>query len=190
MQWNSFALQLTATAVVFSFSLPGNSRTGFLLILPVITYVLGSHYTSSYIGMQNIAIYIMEELSPRVPNGLNWEEWRRRYARSHRGSGYPSFYLPPPTVFPVVSVIALAWTTPYIVSNIHLSGLSRTFLAVIWGLDVGITFVGLYTMTQAQRYYNAPNMGLPLTDRHGSGRLVMFRRSQKPVEAPPVDDAD
>jgi hypothetical protein len=33
MQWNSFALQLTATAAVFSFSLTGGSRTGFLLYL-------------------------------------------------------------------------------------------------------------------------------------------------------------
>jgi hypothetical protein len=40
LQWNIFALQLTAAGVVFSFALSSPSHTAFLLILPVITYAL------------------------------------------------------------------------------------------------------------------------------------------------------
>ena len=38
LQWNVFALQVTAAGVIFSFALSNSNRTGFLLILPVITY--------------------------------------------------------------------------------------------------------------------------------------------------------
>jgi hypothetical protein len=158
MQWNSFALQLTATAVIFSFSLSSNSRTGFLLILPVITYVLGSQFMNNYEGMQRIAAYIIEELSPMVPGGLRWEEWRRHYIVSQRGpTSRLSVHLPSPSIFPMVSIVALAWVTPYIWSNRHLSSLSRSLSVVVWVLDLGITAISFYSIRRVRKHYSARN---------------------------------
>jgi hypothetical protein len=58
MQWNIFALQLTATAALFSFALSSFSRTGYLLILPVITYALSGRYIYEYWTTQRLGIYI------------------------------------------------------------------------------------------------------------------------------------
>lgn len=44
VNYSIFALQLAAGGVVFSFALSGAGRTGFLLILPVVTYALASRY--------------------------------------------------------------------------------------------------------------------------------------------------
>jgi hypothetical protein len=155
MQWNSFALQLTATAVIFSFSLSNTSRTGFLLILPVITYALSSHYLGHYVGMHKITTYIMEELSPKIPGGLRWEEWQRQYAFSRGGPvGRLSTYVSFPWIFPMVSMAAIIWSTPYILYNSHLSGLNRGFLIVIWILDFAITTRAIYSIKLVQKHYN------------------------------------
>ena len=49
-QWNILALQLTATAVLFSFSLTSRTRTGFLLIVPIVSYVLNGRYLRGEAG--------------------------------------------------------------------------------------------------------------------------------------------
>src|SRR6266545_3786053 len=78
-QWQSnvFALQLTAVAAIFSFSLSSHSRTGFLLILPVLSYALTRRYLEIEAGIYRISDYIIEELSPKTNGGLGWEEWNR-----------------------------------------------------------------------------------------------------------------
>lgn len=155
MQWNSFALQLTATAVIFSFSLSNTSRTGFLLILPVITYALSSQYQGNYVSMYKIATYIMEELSPKVPGGLRWEEWQRQYAFSRSGPvGRLSTYVSFAWIFPMVSITAIVWSAPYILFDSHLSGLNRGFLIVIWILDFAITTRAIYSIKLVQKHYN------------------------------------
>lgn len=160
MQWNSLALQLTATGVVFSYALSGGSRAGFLLILPVVSYVLGSHYTGSYLDMQRIATYIMEELSPKVPGGLKWEEWRRHYAKTSR---YPTgwrVYIPPSIAFPAISLVALVWTISYILHGSHLSSWTRSVLVIIWVMDLIITAISLFSMSQTQKHYGTRDLGL------------------------------
>jgi len=161
-QWNSFALQLTATAVIFSFSLSNTSRTGFLLILPVITYALSRQYQSNTAGIQRIAKYIMEELSPRVPGGLRWEEWLRQYLssggqRSGRLGGRLriGLHLPFPSIFPMVSMAAIAWTVPYILFSNHVSDLGRGFLIVICLVDSWLTGVSFYSIKQEQKLYSS-----------------------------------
>jgi hypothetical protein len=77
MQWNIFALQLTAAGVVFSFALSNPSHTGFLLILPVVSYVLAGRYVSQSLGIQKAALYIREVLEVKTGGELNWETWNR-----------------------------------------------------------------------------------------------------------------
>src|SRR6266436_590503 len=69
-QWNIFALQLTAAAVVFSFALSNSSHTGFLLVLPVVTYALCGRYASQHLGINKIGQYIRDVLEPRAKGQL------------------------------------------------------------------------------------------------------------------------
>lgn len=77
MQWSVFALQLTAAAVVFSFSLSNSSHTGFLLILPLVTWALSGRYVSQHIAIQRLGRYIREVLEPKSEGNLSWESWSK-----------------------------------------------------------------------------------------------------------------
>ena len=63
MQWNTFVFQLTTTGIVFSFALTDKSRVGFLLIIPVVSYALGGRFLHGSRAIQEIGIYIRDELS-------------------------------------------------------------------------------------------------------------------------------
>lgn len=114
MQWNIVALQLTATAVLFSFALTNDSRTGFLLIVPAVSYVLGGRYLRNDSAFIIIGMYIKADLSGRLRGGLNWEQWYKefelkipKFTRTLQSLSYgPSF-------FPGISVVALVWVIPY-----------------------------------------------------------------------------
>jgi hypothetical protein len=151
IQWNIFALQLTATAVIFSFSLSNSSRSGFLLILPLISYALSRHHLGRSAGVDRLSRYIAEELSPKVGGGFGWEEWNRErtYSRqSHEGS---RLYLiltdlldPRAIIFAGVSIAALAWVAPYILFQPHLSILNRVMLSIAWFADLIFSLLTLY----------------------------------------------
>jgi hypothetical protein len=152
MQWNAIALQLTATAVVFSFSLSASSRVGFLLILPGVSAALGSQYLRVALNLQYLGSYIMRELSPKVSNGLNWELWRRRQSPVDY-KGLFGFSVPLPLVFPAVSLAALAWTLPYIVSSSNISTLNRYLLGAIWGFDLIVNVLLAYEINSKRHLY-------------------------------------
>lgn len=85
LHWNVFALQLTAAGVIFSFALSNSNRTGFLLILPVITYALTGRYVSQYLGVRNMATYIRDVLNEKSNGNFGWEHWidSRRHRPGH-----------------------------------------------------------------------------------------------------------
>ena len=163
IQWNSFALQLTATGAIFSFALSSSSRTGLLLILPVVTYALSNYWVNNLTTLERIGRYIRDDLSGRVPGELKWERWLKEdHAGKHRQdlsgdkdkpSRLHSFlgklvrwarkknlpYLPFPYIFPATSLAALAWTIPYIFSSNHVSDVTRSFLVIVWVFDFVIT---------------------------------------------------
>jgi hypothetical protein len=143
MQWNIIALQLTATSVLVSFSLTNRSRTGFLLIIPIVSYILNGRYLRSERLVVLIATYIMSDLSPRVPGGLKWEEWLR-------GRSSPNqilrWFAHGPLVFSVISIITLAWTVPYILHAAKLSTADRWMLGTVWLLDLALTIISIFTI--------------------------------------------
>lgn len=143
MQWNAVALQLTATGVLVSFSLTDRSRTGFLLIVPIVSYVLNGRYLRSEYNISLIATYIMTDLSPRVPGGLGWEKWLRDPSRRHQ---IIRWVAPGQLLFSAISVFALVWVVPYIMFESRISRLDRWMLGVAWVLDFGLTIVSLYTI--------------------------------------------
>jgi hypothetical protein len=143
MQWNIIALQLTTTGVLVSFSLTNRSRTGFLLIIPVVSYILNGRYLRSERLVVLIAGYIMDELSPRVPGGLNWETWLRSRPTP---SQVLRWFAHGPLVFAMISIVTLAWTVPYIRYSSQLSTDNRWMLSAVWLLDLILTAVSIYTI--------------------------------------------
>jgi len=59
-------LQLTVCGALFSFALSGANRTGFLLIVPIASYMLFIRFAQQYYGIENVVRYITDCLSPRV----------------------------------------------------------------------------------------------------------------------------
>ena len=163
MQWNVVALELTATGVVFSLAL---SRRNYflLLVLPIVSYALGNSYLSSFYSMQRLGSYIREELSPKLPGGLLWEEWHmklpgRQYINLLQKTGLTSAYAPLPAMFPTISVVALAWVSPYIIFDNHVSLLNRLFLGFIWILCLVATCLSLYSVRCEEKSRRALGTG-------------------------------
>ena len=143
MQWNIIALQLTATSVLVSFSLTSSSRTGFLLIIPVVSYILNGRYLRSERLVVLIASYTMNDLSPRVPGGLGWEKWLRDRSGQNQ---VLRWFAHGPLVFSVISILTLAWTVPYILHADKLSETDRWMLGTAWLLDLALTAISIFTI--------------------------------------------
>jgi hypothetical protein len=143
--WTIFAFQLTTAGVLFSFSLTDASRVGFLLIIPVVSYILASQYTRNLHGMREIATYIRDELSPRAPGGLKWEEWHIK--RPTDRSKYPVLS-PASVTFPGVSCAALAIVLPYITNGKHISIADRWMLWLLWSIGLTITIMSVFMLQQ------------------------------------------
>jgi hypothetical protein len=151
MEWNIVALQLTATGVLFSFALTNYSRTGFLLIVPVVSYVLSGRYLRNDSAFIMIGIYIRTDLSRRVPGGLNWEQWYKKFqfpksTRTLQSLAYgPSF-------FSGISFVALVWVVPYILHANNISAFSRWMLGIVWVLDFIATAISIITMVRTMTF--------------------------------------
>jgi hypothetical protein len=76
IQWHVLALQITIAGAVFGFALSGGRREVLLLVVPLTTYMTFGRYITHAVFITMISRYINTELSPRVPGGLRWEEWR------------------------------------------------------------------------------------------------------------------
>jgi hypothetical protein len=141
MQWNMFALQLTAGGVVFSFALSNPSHTGFLLILPVVTYALAGRYVSQYLGTQRVGTYVREVLDVRAKGQLHWEEWNRVQLVGAQLSTIRTITWLSPLflVFPGVAVIALIWVGPYVWTSHSTSVGERVLIIAIWLVGIAIT---------------------------------------------------
>ena len=136
LQWNIFALQLTAAGVIFSFALSNPSHTGFLLILPMISYALAARYISHFLVVQALGTYIHDVLEVRAKGELHWQGWYRAQPLSvHRILNWLSANF---LVFSGTAVIALAWVTPYVWES-HASAGKRVLIIIIWLIGIAVT---------------------------------------------------
>jgi hypothetical protein len=138
LQWSMFALQLTAAGVVFSFSLSNPSHTGFLLILPLITYALTGRYVNQFFSVQRIARYIRDVIEVKMNGDLYWETWLRLQPPRRKTLSWLNPLL---LVFPGVAVIALAWVTPYVWAGSNASTSKRVLIVTIWLIGIIVTAV-------------------------------------------------
>jgi hypothetical protein len=140
-QSNIVALQLTATSVVFSFALTNRSRTGFLLIIPVVCYVLNGRYLRAERLVRLIGEYIMADLSPRVNGGLRWEFWLRGKPSPKQVLRWSAHG---PLIFSAISIFALIWLAPYMLSAHNISSFNRVLLELIWISGLALTLLSIY----------------------------------------------
>jgi hypothetical protein len=105
-QWTVVTVQIGIAGAVFGFALSGRHRELLLLVIPFATYMTLARYVSQMVHLKLIGRYIRTELSPRVPGGLGWEEWRLTNLRPSDLSVFGRLHLAW-TVFPAVSVLAI-----------------------------------------------------------------------------------
>ena len=152
MQWNIYALQLTAAGVVFSFALSNSSHTGFLLILPVISYALAGRYVSQSLAIQTIGTYIREVLEVRTKGELHWEAWSRSRPPRRRTLTWlnPHFL-----TFPGTAVIALAWVTPYVWASHNVSAGKHVLIIIVWLVGIVVTALSAQMIARiVSRYWS------------------------------------
>lgn len=142
-QWNIVALQLTATAVVFSFSLTNHSRAGFLLIIPIVSFVLNGRYLNCERIITLIGKYFEEGNFSKRAGGLEWGKWFGNHSGTKPYQVLRWLAHGPP-VFVIISFIALGWAVPYIRSASKISIVDRSFLWIVWGLGFVLTTVSIY----------------------------------------------
>lgn len=156
-QSNIVALQLTATSVVFSFSLTNRSRTGFLLIIPVVCYVLNGRYLRAERLVRLIGEYIMTDLSLRVNGGLRWESWLRQRPNPKQALRWSAHG---PLIFSAISFLTLIWLLPYMHSIHDVSTFTRVLLDLLWISGFVLTLLSAY-MTKVVYIGNLPWHKLP-----------------------------
>jgi hypothetical protein len=140
LQWKIVALQLTAAGVIVSFALSSPSHTGFLLILPLISYALIARYISHFLVIQALGTYIHDVLEVRAKGELHWQTWYRAQPLSrHRILNWLNANF---LVFPGTSVIALAWEAPYVWES-HTSAGKRVLIIIIWLIGVAVTVLSI-----------------------------------------------
>lgn len=144
---NIIALQLTATGVLFSFALTNHSRTGFLLIVPIVSYVLSGRYLRNERIFILMGVYIRTDLSSRV-HGLNFEKWYKEFPNPTQT--LQSFAYGP-SVFFGISFVALGWVVPYILFANKISAFSRSMLGIVWLLDLTATVISIITTVKTLR---------------------------------------
>ena len=136
-----FVLQITTAGAVFSFSAASARHGGFLLIIPISSYMLCARYVDQQYGTQRAALYIKDELSGRVPGGLGWESWQLQNYKFVRGSTVRRINALM-ILFPAPGVAALAWKVASAFGGgLHLDGIQRTGFDVLW--LVGLASVGM-----------------------------------------------
>jgi hypothetical protein len=140
------ALLVTATGVLFSFALTSH-RTGFLLIVPVVSYVLSGRYLRNERVYSLIGKYIRLDLSRRV-DGLEWEEWYKGFPNPTRTLQSLAYG---PAVFSGISFVALGWVIPYLLSANKISTFDKSMLWTVWVLDLAATVISIITTVKTLR---------------------------------------
>ncbi len=134
--------------------------TAVMLIAPFSSYLLYGRVVAQHFGTVRVTEYIMDELSSRVPGGLQWEAWlRSRPTKPHLlGSLLP--YLFPFTgagVLALVSTFEFVFTAPS-------GGLGeRIGFIAVWSLGLaatGLTTILVLQMTGRARVKSWTQAGL------------------------------
>ncbi|MEU6024261.1 hypothetical protein [Micromonospora sp. NPDC047134] len=147
-QQQILALQLTLTSATIGLSLSEPVPLGFLLIVPLTSYLLCARYVGQRSAIRWASRYITDQLSPRVPGGLGWSRW---VAENRRPGQLFDWYLPLLICFPGASLLALGWTTQVVFAPGHHSIWAAVGLVIIWLVGLSATAASFYLVSRVFR---------------------------------------
>jgi hypothetical protein len=139
------SLQLTLVATIFGFGISQHGVAALPLIVPFSSYLLCGRQVAQHFAGQRIGRYITDELTPRVPGGLGWEQWLRGRTRAPHILGST---LPLLLTYTGASLLALAWTFGFIFLRAGHPANVRVGLGALWLL--GLVATGLSTVLVLQ----------------------------------------
>jgi hypothetical protein len=144
------SLQLTLVGAAFGFVVSQRVSTVFLLVVPIISYLLCGQWVSQHHGIVRVSEYIRDELDRRVPGGLGWERWLLDHPRGKRfvGRGIPLLL-----AFPGAGFLALTWSTARVFAEPYWL-LPRLTLIVVW--LIGLSVVALTTILVLEAMGHSP----------------------------------
>jgi IPT/TIG domain len=76
VQWNVIALQITSAGVIASLAISRVADIALLLVIPLLSYMLGTRYILNAYHINLITSYIRYSLSVRLQGHLAWEGWK------------------------------------------------------------------------------------------------------------------
>jgi hypothetical protein len=76
IQWNVFALQVTAAGAVAGLTLSAASGFALLLVVPLSSYMFGARYILHDFHIKLIGRYLSESLAARLDGALQWDSWK------------------------------------------------------------------------------------------------------------------
>ena len=139
-QHTMMALNLTIAGAVFSFALTQPSRLLALLIVPFTAFMIGGTYFAQTYNIEDIGLYIYNNLWGRVTGGLGWEEYIRQNRLKTKKKIY--FGIDPLFIaFPGIGVFALAFCARPIWLSLQNAKFQGVLLNVAW--IAGLTLVAI-----------------------------------------------
>lgn len=147
VQWNVFALQMGSAGVIASLAISHVSDIALLLLIPLLSYMLGSRYLLHQEHINLISDYVRTSLSDRLQGQLQWEAWKKAQftqdERRHRWLTAMGFRHPDRLAFEGVASLALtaaAFAAAYAWRN----GAPEWYLilgfALLWALGALATY--------------------------------------------------
>jgi hypothetical protein len=133
-----FALQLTIAIAIFGFAISRAEMTALFIIIPFSSYLLCGRIVALHFGTVRVAEYIREELSDRVPGGLQWEKWLIEHPDDrNRRPHFLGSVLPLLLTFVGSSVLALGVSFGYVYIRDGVGIFPRVGLIVVWLVGLG-----------------------------------------------------
>ncbi|WP_326629829.1 hypothetical protein OIE67_38750 [Nonomuraea fuscirosea] len=162
---NLFNLHITASGAVFGFVLAGGRSSLLLLILPITTYLFCARFAMHSYGVFKIGRYIRDDLTHRVPGGLQWEEWQEKQAVPLR---IPRLVYPNFIAFPALALAALIWTAPTVFVGWPQALIAARIGALTaWTIGVVATFFCVLLINSTARRWYEENAGSSVRPQAG-----------------------
>lgn len=145
--------QAIASGAIFSYALGDSTRIDALLVLPVITFLLGSRYHNSQRSLIRAGDYIRSRIEPKSEGGLNWGEYLAPGGvRGARGKiNRPIITM---LTFAAFSVVAVAFANPFTMRGDSIAPQWARWL--LFSLDLALIMVSIVQTLMKPSASDAP----------------------------------
>ncbi len=153
-QQKTTTVLITTTGAVFGFALSGSGRMPFLLIIPLVAYILCAQWVHVHDLANRAAHYIRVELDKKIPGGLGWEQWLREKRGDLRLRRVltRTWTQPAILVYPAMSCLALTTTAVWFFNTRQSPATPMAIVgAIAWTFGLTITALSLALMLRSNR---------------------------------------